>query len=73
MEIKTVGIDIGKTWFHLVACNKAGNALARYKLNRSKLAQFIVNLSPCMIGMEACRGSQHLARAFKKHGHDVRL
>jgi hypothetical protein len=24
MEIKTVGIDIGKTWFHLVGGNRAG-------------------------------------------------
>jgi transposase len=31
------------------------------------------DLPPCRIGMEACPDSQHLARAFKKHGHDVRL
>ena len=73
MEIKTVGIDIGKTWFHLVACNRAGNPLARHKLNRGRLSQFIANLPPCLIGMEACPGSQHLARAFLRHGHDVRL
>lgn len=35
--------------------------------------QFIANLPPCLIGMEACPGSQHLARSFQRHGHDVRL
>lgn len=73
MEIKTVGIDIGKTWFHLVACNRAGSPVVRHKLNRGKLSLFIANLPPCLIGMEACPGSQHLARTFQKHGHDVRL
>lgn len=41
--------------------------------NRGQLAQFIANLPQCLIGMEACPGSQHLARAFQRSGHDVRL
>lgn len=73
MDITTLGIDIGKTWFHLIGCNRAGTPVARHKLNRSKLMQFIVNLPRCLIGMEACPGSQHLARAFHSHGHEVRL
>jgi transposase len=73
VEIKTVGIDIGKSWFHLVACNRAGRPVARHKLNRGQLAQFTANLPQCLIGMEACPGSQHLARAFQRSGHDVRL
>lgn len=73
MEIKTVGIDIGKSWFHLVACNRAGKPVVRHKLNRSKLAQFIANLPQCLIGMEACPDSQHLARVIQRSGHDVRL
>ncbi len=35
--------------------------------------QFIGNLPQCLIGMEACPGSQHLARAFQRYGHEVRL
>jgi hypothetical protein len=37
MEIKTVGVDVGKSWFHLVACNQAGRPVARHKLNRGQL------------------------------------
>lgn len=73
MEIKTIGIDVGKSWFHLVGCNQAGKPVSRHKLNRGQLAQFIANLPQCLIGMEACPGSQHLARAFQRGGHDVRL
>lgn len=73
MDIATLGIDIGKTWFHLIGCNRAGTPVARHKLNRSKLLQFIANLPRCLIGMEACPGSQHFARVFQSHGHEVRL
>jgi len=73
MTIKTVGIDLGKNSFHLVACNQAGRPITRHKFNRRQLAQFIANLPQCLIGMESCPGSQHFARAFQQHGHDVRL
>jgi transposase len=73
MDIATLGIDIGMTWFHLIGCNRAGTPVARHKLNRGKLLQFIANLPRCLIGMEACPGSQYFARAFQSHGHEVRL
>jgi len=73
MQILTAGIDVGKSWFHLVGCNRAGRPIARHKFNRGQLMVFIGNLAPCVIGMEACPGSQHLARVFQRHGHDVRL
>jgi transposase len=73
MEIKIVGIDLGKTSFHLVACNQAGRPVTRHRFNRRQLTQFIAKLPQCLIGMEACPGSQHFARAFQQNGHDVRL
>lgn len=73
MDIVLLGIDIGKTWFHVVGCNRAGTHVARQKLNRSKLMQFMANQPQCLIGMEACSGSQHLARVFQSYGHEVRL
>jgi len=73
MDIKTLGIDVGKTWFHLIGCNRAGKPVAKHKFNRGQLVQFVANLPVCRIGMEACPGAQHLARVFQRHGHDVRL
>jgi len=73
MDIKTIGIDIGKTSFHLVGCNRAGTQVARQKYNRSKLLEFLVKLPACLIGMEACPGSQHLTRVLQSYGHEVRL
>lgn len=73
MDITVVGLDIGKSWFHFVGCNRAGKPVAHHRFNRGQLMQFMANLPPCLVGMEACPGSQHLARSFQRHGHDVRL
>ncbi len=73
MDITTLGIDIGKSTFHLVGLDGHGHPVLRQKLTREKLMRFIANLPPCLIGMESCPGSQHLARRFGEHGHTVKL
>ena len=73
MQIATLGIDIGKMWFHVIGLDEAGKPLYREKLNRSKLMQFVGTSPRCLIGMEACAGSQHLARRFSSFGHEVKL
>ena len=73
MNVATLGIDIGKTWFHVVGMDERGKPLFQKKLRQPKLMQFIATSQPCSIGMEACSGSQHLARRFIQFGHDVKL
>lgn len=73
MTITTVGIDIAKRWFHLIGCNEAGRPVLRKKVDRAHLLRTVANIPVCVIGMEACAGSQHLAREFQKLGHQVRL
>ena len=73
MEIATLGIDIGKTWFHIVGLDSAGKPLVREKLNRRKLMLFVGTCQRCVIGMEACAGAQYLARRFSAFRHDVKL
>ena len=73
MEIRTIGIDLGKTVFHLVGVNTRGEVVVRKKCSRTQLLRFTSNLRECLIGMEACGGSHFLGRALREHGHDVRL
>src|SRR5690242_5179276 len=63
MEIRSIGIDLGKTVFHLVGVNTLGDLVIRNKCSRTPLLRFTVNLRACPIGMEACGGSQFLSRA----------
>ncbi len=73
MELDTIGIDLGKTVFHLVALNRAGEVVVRRKFSRPPLLRFTANLRVRLIGMEACGGSHFLGRSLRDQGHEVRL
>ena len=73
MDLHTVGIDLGKTVFHLVGMNPRGEVVVRKKFSRTQLLRFTVNLKVDFIGMEACGGAHFLGRALREQGHEVRL
>ena len=73
MDIRTVGIDLGKSVFHLVGVSATGEVVVRKKFSREKLLQFTANLRVERIGMEACPGAHFLGRALHAQGHAVRL
>ena len=73
MQIHSVGIDLGKTTFHLVALGAAGKVLVRKKFTRKQLLAYTANMQTSLIGLEACSGAHFLGRALRKQGHDVRL
>ncbi len=73
MQIHSVGIDLGKTTFHLVALGAAGKVHVRKKFNRKQLLAYTANVPASLIGLEACSGAHFLGRALRKQGHDVRL
>src|ERR1700694_281777 len=73
MQIRSVGIDLGKTTFHLVALGDNGKVLLKKKFTQKQLISFTANLQTCLIGMEACSGSHFLGRTLREQGHDVKL
>src|SRR6266851_5950340 len=73
MEIRSVGIDLGKTTFHLVALGDNGKVLLKKKFTQRQLIAFTANLQTCLIGMEACSGAHFLGRTLREQGHDVKL
>ncbi|AIL13893.1 hypothetical protein IM40_11170 (plasmid) [Candidatus Paracaedimonas acanthamoebae] len=73
MEIKALGIDLGKNWFHLHGIDKRGKPVLQKKVSREKLPIVIANLPGCLIGMEACAGAHFWARCFQQMGHEVKL
>jgi transposase len=73
MEIHTIGIDLGKTVFHLVGLNVRGEVVMRKTCSRAQLLRFTANREVHLIGMEACGGAHFLGRALREQGHEVRL
>ncbi len=59
-QVTTIGIDIGKNTFDLIGLDADGNIGLRRKLSRSQMMVRLVNMPPCLIGMEACVGAHHL-------------
>jgi transposase len=73
MHIASVGIDLGKTTFHLVALDEHGKVVIRKKFSRTQLLAYAANLPHSLIGMEACSGAHFLGTVLRDQGHDVRL
>ena len=53
IEIRTIGIDLGRTVFHLVGPNARGEVAVRKKCSRDQILRFTANLQVTLIGMEA--------------------
>lgn len=73
MNVTTIGLDIAKNVFHLVGTDGRGEPVVRKQLKRAKVLEYFANLSPCLIGIEACGGSQYWARELTALGHEARL
>jgi transposase len=72
-HVATYGIDIGKNLFHVAGLAKDGRPQLRTKFKRDTLLQFFANVPVALIAMEACPGSQCLARKLQAYGHFVRI
>jgi transposase len=73
MHIASIGIDLGKTTFHLVALGERNKVLIRKKFSRATLLTYTANLPASLIGLEACAGAHFLGSALRAQGHQVRL
>lgn len=73
MKITTIGIDLAKSTLSVHGVDAHGKTVMHKSLSRTKLLEFLSNLEPCLIGMEACSGAHDLARRLIAMGHDARL
>jgi len=73
MRIASIGIDLGKTTFHLVALGERSKVLLRKKFSRAQLLAYTANLPSSLIGVEACAGAHCMGAALREQGHQVRL
>jgi transposase len=67
------GIDLGKNLFHVVGLDSSGSVIQRAKFRRHTLLAFFERAQRTIVGMEACPGSQWLARKLSAMGHQVRI
>jgi len=72
-NIKVLGVDLAKDVFQLHGADAKGKQVLSKRLNRQALAEYVTQLQPCLIGIEACMGAFYWARVFQKMGHTVKI
>ena len=73
MQVTTIGLDLAKQVFQVHGIDAQGNAVIRKALRRAHVLPFFKELSPCLVGIEACSSANYWAREFMKLGHTVKL
>ena len=68
-----VGVDIAKRVFQLHWVEMRTGEIVKLQLKREQFLEHFANRNSCLIGMEACGGSQHWARRLQAMGHEVKL
>ena len=68
-----VGVDTAKSVFQVYTVEQATGEVINKPIKRAQFLQWFANRPPCLIGMEACGGSQHWARKLQELGHEVKL
>ncbi len=51
--VRAIGIDTGKNTLHMVGLDEKGAIVLREKVSRNGIAARLVNVPPCLIGIEA--------------------
>ena len=71
MKVTTVGIDLAKQVFQIHGVDEHGKTTIKKQLRRAQMAEFFINLPPCLVGMEACGSSHHWARKLQGMGRVI--
>jgi transposase len=67
------GVDTTKSVFQVYTVEQGTGEVINKRIKRAQLLQWFANRAPCLVGMEACGGSQHWACELQKLGRDVKL
>jgi transposase len=70
--VRAIGIDTGKNTLHLVSLDDKGAIILREKVSRGRIAARLVNVPPCLIGIEAGMATHYMSRELLALGHQVK-
>src|SRR5258708_5220705 len=68
-----MGLDIAKSVFRVHGVYVGGQVIVRRELKRRYVLTFFQEVSPCLVGIEACASAHHWSRELQALGHTVRL
>jgi transposase len=72
-QVARLGVDLAKRVIQVHGVDNDGRTVLRRCLPRDRFVEFMVQLPPCVVAMEACGGAHHWARKLLVMGHVVKL
>lgn len=72
-KVTRVGIDLGKRLFQVCAMDSSGAVVFQRQVQASGLMELMVQLEPCLVGMEASCGAHYWVEKLSALGHEVRM
>ena len=72
-HITTIGLDLAKNFIQIHGADAKGKTVLTKRIARKDFFKYMSNLPKCLVGMEACGGSNYIAREMLKQGFDARL
>jgi hypothetical protein len=73
MDVRILGVDLGKNSCSVVGLDAAGGVVLRRRMRREGVVALATQLPGCSVALEACCGAHHLGRRLAARGHEVRL
>ena len=70
--VRAIGIDTGKNTLHIIGLDEKGTTVLREKVSRNRIAPRLVNVPPCLIGIEAGMATHYMSRELLALGHEVK-
>jgi transposase len=72
-KIHVLGIDLGKSNFHVCAFDSSSRILFKKKLSRKQLIDLLASIEQTIVAFESCGGAHWLARKCEQLGHQSKL
>ena len=70
--VRAIGIDTGKNTLHMIGLDEKGTIVLREKVSRGRIATRLMNVPPCLIGIEAGMATHYMSRKLLALGHEVK-
>ena len=72
-KVTTIGIDLAKQVFQVSVLDRWGKQLSNKSMSRARLIEYLSQLPPTVIGMEACGTAHYWSGKLTAMGHTVKL
>ena len=74
MKLQVLGIDLGKTVFHLVGLDSTGRVVIRKKCSRTQLLVFTAGFHADQLHQQIWKAGKHTLRALRfRHSQPIPL